>query len=76
MMEMNKLKLYFRSRTGRYIFIKEIPSTDVAVHEALEDLKTRAPHFVSYYQRTWTDNKNQYWIDVGDWSSFYVAKED
>ena len=70
------MKLYFQHSNGKLDLVKEIVSVDGAVSAALDDLKVRNPKYESFYQRTWTDQNDWYWIDVGSWSEFYIAIPD
>lgn len=69
------MKLYFKHSNGDREYLCDAQGIEDGIHKALNDLKIRAPHFTSYYQRFWEDN-NMWWIDVGDWSCFYVLKPD
>lgn len=41
-----------------------------------EDLKKRYPHFESHCTRYWLDKNDEFWIDYGSHTEFYVvAKE-
>lgn len=69
------MKLYFQHSNGELDFVKQLDSLENAITEALNDLAVRAPHFKSYYQRTWKDDDGIYWIDVGDHCCFYNITE-
>ena len=70
------MKVYFKNSKGQYILIGEADDVNAGMKMAMDDLKVRAPHFKSYYQRTWQDDDGTTWLDVGSWSEFYVIKVD
>ena len=57
-------------------YICKVASEELYVSMALKDLKRRAPHYKSYYQRVWTDDNGWTWIDVGSHTEFYIVKND
>ena len=69
-------KLYFRHANKEMEFVCNVNDDDPYINFTLEDLKKRAPDFKSYYQRIWFDENDWIWIDVGDWSCFYIVKSD
>ena len=70
------MKLYFRHSNGDMDFICNVSDEEAYIGKALDDLEKRAPHFQSYYQRTWKDENDWTWIDVGDHFCFYILKDD
>lgn len=70
------MKVYFKNGKGQYTLIGEVDDVNTGMKMAMDDLKVRAPHFKSYYQRTWQDDDGTTWLDVGSWSEFYVIKVD
>ena len=66
--------LYFQHSDKKQDIVCPVSNIDEAICKALDDLKVRAPHFKSYYQRVWRDDNKWVWIDVGDWSCFYIIK--
>ena len=69
-------KLYFQHSDGSMSFICDVKEDDKFVSLALDDLYKRNPNYQSYYQRVWTDDSNQTWIDVGSHVEFYVVKDE
>lgn len=70
------MKLYFQSGNGNLHYIKDVQGIHDGLEEVLYDLKQRAPHFTSYYQRISNEEDGGYWIDVGDHYCFYIIKPD
>lgn len=70
------MKVYFKNSKGQYTLIGKVDDVNAGMKMAMDDLKVRAPHFKSYYQRTWQDDDGTTWLDVGSWSEFYVIKVD
>lgn len=70
------MKLYFKHSNGAQDYLCDVDSVDSGVGMALKDLRVRAPHFKSYYQRVWQEDDGTTWVDVGSWSEYYVIKVD
>ena len=52
------MKLYFRHSNGDMDYVGDVEGVASGCDLALKDLKDRAPHFTSYYQRYWTDGQS------------------
>ena len=70
------MKVYFKNSKGERIFVGEANDVNSGVNVALDDLKVRAPHFKSYYQRVWQDDNGDWWVDVSDHICFYIITVD
>lgn len=67
------MKLYFSNADDeREIVATNIKTTEEGLKLAVEDLKTRRPGFITYYQRYWLDDNDDIWIDYGSHTEFYV----
>ena len=67
------MKLYFSNADDeRELLFTNIHSIEYGIKLAVDDLKTRRPGFISYYQRYWLDDKDDIWIDYGSHTEFYV----
>lgn len=67
------MKLYFKNSQGKLRVIVE-PTSEKECHAAIK--KFLDEHgFKSYYTRTWTDNKNNKWFDVGSHTEFFISTE-
>ena len=65
------MKLWFKGRDGRRL-VASGTQEEFLIKAMHADLKQNYPHFKSHYQRMWVDKNGEKWIDVGDWSCFYV----
>ena len=70
------MKVYFKNSKGQYTLIGKVDDVNTGMKMAMDDLKVRAPHFKSYYQRVWQEENGDWWIDVGDYVCFYIIKEE
>lgn len=67
-------KLYFvDSNNGRH-FVSDLLEDGESWDDIYkEDLKKRNPEFKSYYTRCWLDKNDEFWIDFGSHTGFYVV---
>lgn len=67
------MKLYFsNNKDEKELVSPNVMTTEEGLRLAVEDLKTRRPGFISYYQRYWLDDNDDIWIDYGSHTEFYV----
>ena len=67
------MKLYFsNNKDEKELVSPNVMTTEEGLKLAVEDLKTRRPGFITYYQRYWLDDKDDIWIDYGSHTEFYV----
>lgn len=67
------MKLYFsNNKDEKELVSPNVMTTEEGLKLAVEDLKTRRPGFISYYQRYWLDDNDDIWIDYGSHTEFYV----
>ena len=69
------MDLYFLDNQNNQHLVKREVDIENVCSEVLEDLKTRKPGYVSFYQRTWWDNYFRYWIDYGSHTEFYILQK-
>lgn len=67
-------KLYFVNKDGEREFVSDLHEDGKSWDDIYkEDLKKRNPHFESYYTRCWLDKDDEFWIDYGSHTEFYVV---
>lgn len=67
------MKLYFSNADDeRELLYTNLQSIEYGIKLAVDDLETRRPGFISYYQRYWLDDNDDIWIDYGSHTEFYV----
>lgn len=67
------MKLYFsNNKDEKELVSPNVITTEEGLKLAVDDLKTRRPGFISYYQRYWLDDNDDIWIDYGSHTEFYV----
>ena len=72
--EIKQMKLYFQNSQGKLKIIAE-PISDKDVFTAIKQFLDEY-NFKSYYTRTWIDDRNIQWFDVGSYSEFFLCSEE
>lgn len=65
-------KVYFENRYGERKFAGECNTREEIFRVVHSDLKERAPHFKSYYTRSW-EKDGEIVMDVGSHVEYYIA---
>ena len=68
------MNLYFQNSQGKLKLIAE-PETDKEVYAAIKQFLDNH-NFKSYYTRTWIDERNIKWFDIGSHTELFLCSEE